>query len=323
METVQGAISRPVARHGSQEGLRSMDRTRLGRLYQGYAENFFTSRVGRRLDHKVQLILTSPPFPLNRKKQYGNYQGQIYSDWLASFAPLFRRILKPTGSIVLEIGNAWEPGRPVMSTLGLRTLLEFLERGNLFLCQQFICHNPARLPSPAQWVNIERIRLKDAYTHVWWMSPSDRPKADNREVLREYSPSMTKLLETGRYNSGKRPSEHKIGKTSFLRNNGGAIPSNVLEFANTRSRDEYLDYCFTNRVQPHPARMPLGLARFFVRFLTEPGDVVVDPFAGSNITGSAAEELGRRWVSIEPRQDYLLGALGRTAVRRRLRGRTH
>src|SRR4029077_11883344 len=127
-----------------------------------------------------------------------------------------------------EIGNAWEPGRPVMSTLVLHALLRFLSRARLKLCQEFIWYNPARLPSPVQWVNVERIRVKDAFTRIWWMSPTDRPKADNRRVLRPYSESMQRLIRTGKYNSGRRPSEHNIGKESFKTDNSGAIPPNVL-----------------------------------------------------------------------------------------------
>ena len=114
------------------------------------------------------------------------------------------------------MGNAWEPRRPVMSVLALESLLQFLKKGELQLAQQFICYNPARLPSPAEWVNVKRIRLKDAYTHLWWMAATDRPYADNRNVLTPYSKSMLSLLKTGKYNAGKRPSEHHIGKTSFL-----------------------------------------------------------------------------------------------------------
>ncbi len=168
------------------------------------------------------------------------------------------------------MGNAWEPGKPVMSTLALRALLAFLDAGQFFLCQQFICYNPARLPTPAQWVNVERIRVKDAFTHLWWMSKAERPEANNRLVLKEYSESMLRLLSSKKYNAGKRPSEHNIGKSSFLRNNAGAIPSNVLTFANTNANDEYLSYCREKGVRPHPARMHPGLANSSSSFSPSP-----------------------------------------------------
>ncbi len=284
--------------------------TNWGVCFQGIAEEILESELTKRYRNNVDLIFTSPPFPLNRKKKYGNLQGEAYVEWLASFGPTFRDLLKPQGSIVLEVGNSWKPSRPVMSTLALEALLAFLKSGNLELCQQFVWHNPARLPSPAQWVNIERTRVKDSFTHLWWMSVTDHPKADNRRVLKEYSASMQQLLRTGKYNSGKRPSEHGIGATSFLSNNEGAIPSNVISVANTGARSAYLNYCQLHDIRRHPARMPIQVAEFFVRFLTEPGDVVLDPFAGSNTTGAAAERLARKWVAVEPQSDYILGSRG-------------
>lgn len=286
-------------------------RTGLGQMFLGDAKEALLSPVLDESKGHVQLIFTSPPFPLNRKKQYGNLQGEEYIEWLISFVPIFTELLTPNGSIVIELGNSWEPGHPIMSPLNIRTLLSFLDKGNLRLCQQFVCYNPARLPSPAQWVNVERIRLKDSFTHVWWMSPSDRPKADNRRVLKPYSQSMKQLLSSQKYNSGKRPSEHNIGKASFLKNNDGAIPPNVIVLANTCATDPYQAYCRAQNLPTHPSRMQTGLAEFFIKFLTDPTDLILDPFSGSNTTGSAAEQLGRRWISIEVQEKYVKGSYGR------------
>lgn len=297
-------------------------KTERGVMFSGVAEAVLSSRHAKKYEGKIQLIFTSPPFPLNRKKKYGNAQGDAYLKWLTSFAPIFRKLLKKNGSIVMEMGNAWESGSPVMSPLALKALLAFLEAGKFHLCQQFVCYNPARLPSPAQWVNVERIRVKDSYTHVWWMSPTKRPKADNRKVLKPYSAAMLELLTSKRYNAGKRPSEHKIGKKSFFKDNKGAIPSNVLledelvptnllKHSNTASYDDYLRYCRERDLQPHPARMPIGVPEFFIKFLTESRDLVFDPFAGSNTTGAAAERLKRRWISVEARPDYIATSKGR------------
>jgi hypothetical protein len=285
--------------------------TSRGTMIQGHTEDVLSSSFGEKLKGRVHLLFTSPPFPLNRKKKYGNETGEAYVEWLAAFAPVFRELLAPKGSIVLEMGNAWEPGKPVMSTLALKALLEFLERGRFYLCQQFICYNPTRLPSPAQWVNVKRIRLKDAYTHVWWMSPVTEPEADNRRVLKPYSTAMLDLLRRQKYNHGPRPSEHHIGATSFLKNNNGAIPPNVLTISNTRATDDYLRYCRAHELQPHPSRMPNDLADFFIRFLTTPRSLVFDPFGGSNTTGAAAEKLKRRWLAIEANADYIKGSKGR------------
>ena len=205
-----------------------------------------------------------------------------------------------------------------MSTLPLESLLAFKKKGDLHLCQEFICYNPARLPTPTQWVNVERIRVKDAFTRVWWMSSTDNPKADNHRILTQYSKSMQQLIKRGTYNAGGRPSEHDIGKRSFLKDNGGAIPPNVLvtpegaqfpllevlPIPNTGATYSYQLYCREKGIQPHPARMPERLAEFFVRFLTDDNDLVLDPFAGSNTTGAVAECLNRRWLAIEEDQAY-------------------
>jgi DNA methylase len=284
--------------------------TPMGGSYLGLAEDVLRQDLAR-YKGKVSLILTSPPFPLNRKKRYGNLTGEEYRGWLAGFASIFREYLKPRGSIVMEIGNAWEPGQPSMSTLGLEALIDFRDAGRLALCQQFVWFNPTKLPTPVQWVNIKRSRVKDAFTHIWWMAKGRNPIADNRRVLVEYSDSMKHLLERQTYNSGLRPSQHNIGAKSFLKDNGGAIPSNVLTVSNSNGTDKYQIYCREHALKSHPARMPIAVPEFFVNFLTRPGDIVLDPFAGSNTTGAAAESLGRRWLAIEADDHYIKGSRGR------------
>jgi site-specific DNA-methyltransferase (cytosine-N4-specific) len=300
-------------------------RTEHGRMLVGKIEELLGTSALSSLYGKANLIFTSPPFPLVRKKRYGNETGASYIRWLEDLAPQLCRLLADDGSIVMEIGNSWEPGVPVMSTLGLEALLAFKKAGKLHLSQHIICHNPARLPSPAQWVNVNRERLKDSFTHVWWMSKSEHPKADNRRVLLPYSSHMKGLLESRKYNSGRRPSGHVISKRGFLKDHGGAIapnvidleenasqlPASLLKFSGTSSDAEYQRYCAKSGLEPHPARMQMGLALFFIQFLTTPGDIVFDPFGGSNTTGYAAEVLKRKWVSIEASPDYARGSKGR------------
>lgn len=285
--------------------------TDLGHAIHGDSMRFLADPGLSGLHGKVQLIFTSPPFPLHRKKSYGNLTGDTYVSWLSSYGAYFKKWLAPKGSIVMEIGNAWEPGRPTMSTLPTKALLHLMEANELYLCQEFICHNPARLPTPAQWVTVDRVRVKDSFTKVWWLSPSPNPKANNRHVLQEYSDDMKRLLATKKYNSGTRPSQHRIGKKSFLKNNRGAIPPSVLTIANTSSGDSYQNYCIDRGLDLHPARMPWQLADFFIKFLTSSGDVVLDPFGGSNVTGAEAEKLKRRWISIEANEQFLSGSKGR------------
>lgn len=259
----------------------------------------------------ANLIFTSPPFPLNRVKYYGNMSGQNYIEWFCSLAKLFKQCLSEDGSIVIEMGNAWNKREPTYSTLPIETLLRFKEQGKFYLCQEFIYYNPAKLPTPIEWVNKKRIRVKDSFTRIWWLSKTPYPKANNRNVLKEYSTQMNKLLQSGKYNAGKRPSEHCIGSHSFRGNNQGAIPSNVIIAPNTASTDNYIKYCKNHGISIHPARMPKELPLFFIKMLTEENDIVLDPFAGSNTTGWIAETLHRRWISIESNLDYVIGSKGR------------
>ena len=298
--------------------------TQMGKYYLGDSKNIGDTDLGRSIEGKVQLILTSPPFPLNSKKSYGNLDGEDYLKWFVNLAPIFSKLLREDGSLVIEIGNAWESGRPVQSLLHFEALIKFVKNplADLRLCQQFICYNPSRLPSPAQWVTVNHIRTTDSYTHVWWMSKTDYPKANTDNVHRPYSKSMHDLLKKQKYNAGKRPSEHNVSQKGFLLNRGGSIPHNLFElealdinrkprlpnafsFSNTKSNDFFLRTCRERNIQPHPARMPEGLASFFIQFLTEPGDLVFDPFAGSNTTGYVAECLGRKWLSIDTKEDYI------------------
>lgn len=198
---------------------------------------------------------------------------------------------------------------------------------NLRLIQEFICYNPSKLPSPAQWVTVNRLRTVDSYTHVWWIAKNDFPKANNSKVLRPYSKSMEQLLKRQSYNSGKRPSEHQISEKGFLKDNGGSIshnffemealdenrevrlPHSVLSFSNTNSNGYFLKTCREKGVTPHPARMSGGLVNFFIQFLTDEEDLVLDPFSGSNTTGYCAEKLNRKWISFEIKEDYIEQAI--------------
>lgn len=300
-----------------------------GTLIQGNSVDLLKTNNLEELKGKINLIVTSPPFPLNNKKQYGNEKGEEYKKWFESLAPIFSELLTPDGSLIIEIGNAWEPERPVQSLLHLECLFGLVKnkKSKLRLIQEFICYNPSKLPSPAQWVTVNRIRTVDSYTHVWWLAKTDFPKADNSKVLRPYSKSMLQLLKRQTYNAGKRPSEHQISETGFLKDHGGSIahnffemeslderrdvrlPHSVLSFSNTNSNDYFLKTCRTKNITPHPARMSGGLVNFFIQFLTDEGDLVLDPFSGSNTTGYCAEKLDRNWISFEIKQDYIEQAI--------------
>jgi len=257
----------------------------------------------------VDLIMTSPPFGLVRKKGYGNVDAGEYVDWFRPFGHAFKRVLADTGSLVIDIGGSWIPGQPTRSLYHFKLLLMLCEECGFHLAQDFYWWNPSRLPTPAEWVTVRRIRAKDAVNTVWWLSPTPWPKASNRRILQPYSPAMMELLERG-YQAKKRPSGHDISE-KFNRDNGAAIPPNLIAAANTESNSYYLRYCKEQGIQPHPARYPAELPEFFIRMLTDSGDMVVDPFAGSCVTGEVAERLHRKWICIELVDTYLKGALGR------------
>jgi len=290
--------------------LKPVYKTKFGEAYNSSIEKFIESENFESLRGKVDLILTSPPYPLVSPKAYGNRVGEDYKNWLSGIMKDLKTLLKPKGSLVVEIGNAWEKGIPSMSTLPLETLIEIKNKADLLVCQQFIWNNPNKLPGPATWVNIKRIRVKDSFTHVWWYSKTPNPKSDNSKILTPYKDGMKKLLERQDYNRGVRPSGHLIGD-GFLTENKGSIPSNVLTFANSPETKKYRDWCKKMDVDQHPARMPEKLVEFFINFLTRKNAIVLDPFGGSNTTGKVAQDLGRRWVYVEQSKEYVLGSKGR------------
>jgi len=323
-------LALPIERQGSQRAGRTEDlgsvgaslayETYLGRAYQGDSRVLLQSNEVR--PESVDLLMMSPPFALTRQKDYGNETASRYVEWFSSFIQPFLRVLKPTGSMVIDIGGAFLPGRPQRSTYHFQLVVELAKHFDL--CQEFYWYNPAKLPSPAEWVNVRRVRVKDSVNPVYWFArDAANTKADNRRVLRRYSESMEALLKNG-YQYRVRPSGHDISH-KFTRRHDGAIPPNLLgpshdtdeiptelvgdEFeslfpnllaiSNTSSNARYQRACAAHGIKPHPARFPLGLPAFFIEFLTEMGDLVCDPFAGSNVSGEAAESLGRRWTSCD------------------------
>lgn len=275
----------------------------------------------------VDLICTSPPFALLRQKKYGNVSSHEYVEWFMQFAREYKRVLKLQGSLVIDIGGTWIKNYPVRSLYHYELVLQLCRPeneggGGLFLAQELYWYNPAKLPTPAEWVTIRRERVKDAVNTVWWLSKTEHPKANNRRVLKPYSNSQKVLMKNG-YKAKLRPSEHQIS-TKFGADNGGAIPPNifsdaetegeigmpvnVISASNTASNDVYQQQCRLHDVKPHPARFPAALPEFVIGLCTEPGDVVLDPFCGSNMTGWVAEDMGRRWISFEIQEDYLIGS---------------
>jgi site-specific DNA-methyltransferase (cytosine-N4-specific) len=295
-----------TAQKTSETPLKCFHETAYGRIIHGDALGVFREEIGT---NAVDLIMTSPPFGLVRKKDYGNADAHEYLEWFRPFARSFRKALKPKGSLVIDIGGAWISGQPTRSLYHYELLIMLCREFDFHLAQEFFWWNPARLPTPAEWVTVRRIRVKDAINCIWWLSPTPWPKASNRRVLQPYSESMKLLLERG-YTPKLRPSGHDISDR-FGTDNGAAIPPNLIALAHTESNSAYIRYCRDNGLAPHPARFPTEIPEFFIRMLTDAGDLVVDPFGGSCATGEAAERLRREWICCDLVEDYLKGAIGR------------
>ena len=276
--------------------------TRLGACYLGDSLELLKCLP----DECVDLVVTSPPFALLRQKVYGNKDQSAYVEWLCRFGAEVHRVLHETGSFVLDLGGAYQRGVPVRSLYQYRVLLKMCDEVGFYLAEEFFWYNPAKLPSPIEWVNKRKIRVKDAVNTIWWFSKSEWPKADVRQVLAPYSERMKTLLKNpdAFYKPKDRPSGHDISK-GFGSDNGGAIPSNLLQIPNTESNSSYLRLSKLVGIEAHPARFPAALPEFFIKLLTTEGDLVLDVFAGSNTTGRVAEQLGRRWIAMEIDPGYV------------------
>lgn len=251
----------------------------------------------------VNAVVTSPPYALHFQKEYGNVEKDAYVEWFLPFAHEIRRILRDDGSFVLNISGSYNPGEPTRSLYHFKLLIALCEDAGFHLAQECFWYNPAKLPAPAEWVNVRRIRVKDSVEYIWWLSPSPWPAADNRAVLVPYSEDMERLIRKG-YRPKKRPSGHNITE-KFGRDLGGAIPPSLIVRGNNDSNSDFMRRCKELDLKVHPARFPPALPDFFIRLLTKPGDLILDPFAGSNTTGYVAEDLGRAWMAVEADRDYL------------------
>lgn len=280
--------------------------TRLGAIYCADSLKMLEQLP----NNSINLVMTSPPFALQRQKEYGNQEQDEYVEWLAEFGKLIYQKLTDNGSLVLDLGGAYQKGVPVRSLYNFRVLLTFCDDIGFSLAEDFYWFNPSKLPSPIEWVNKRKLRAKDSINTIWWLSKTQWPKADITKVLVEYSSRMKKLLAAPSefYSPAKRPSGHDIS-AGFGKDNGGAIPPNLLQIPNSESNSNYLSGCKTLNIKSHPARFPAKLPEFFINFLTEPGDWVVDIFAGSNTTGSVAESLHRRWLSFELEIEYIAASV--------------
>ena len=283
-------------------------KTAYGAAYHGDARDLMSLLP----DQSIDLVITSPPYALHFKKEYGNVEKGKYVDWFLPFAGEIYRLLKPNGSFVLNIGGSYNKGLPTRSLYHYQLLIALVEQIGFHLAQECFWYNTAKLPSPAEWVNVRRIRIKDSVDYVWWLSPTPWPTANNRNVLVPYSTDMNRLIEKG-FRAKQRPSGHNITR-KFQKRNAGAIPSNVIARGNNESNSNYLKACEKAGYKPHPARFPSALPEFFIKLLTPENAIVLDPFSGSNTSGGVAESYTRRWLAFDNSEEYLIASALRFGI---------
>lgn len=272
--------------------------THTGACFVGDAQDLLSELPPRSID----LVVTSPPYALHFEKEYGNVPKAEYINWFAPFAAGVHRVLRDSGSFVLNLGGSYNAGEPTRSLYHFKLLVHLVDTLGFHLAQECFWYNPAKLPTPAEWVNVRRVRIKDSVEYVWWLSKTPNPKANNANVLVPYSKDMKRLMQRG-LRATRRPSGHHVTQ-KFLKDRGGSIPSNLLEWGNNDSNSAFIRRCRELGVTSHPARFPRVLPEFFIRLLTAPGDIVLDIFSGSNTTGSVAEQLGRGWLAFEIDEKY-------------------
>jgi len=265
----------------------------------------------------VDLIYTSPPYPLLQPKEYGNLNSSDWLKWMGDLSELWSGLLANTGSLVVNIGSISQAGKPFKDPYAARFQLDLIDRLGLHLVDEHYWHNPAKLPSPVQWVSVQKKRLKNTVEHVLWFAKSDQFKSNNDNVREAESPHTTRYrknaLASGK-GLGKRPGGSVAGK-GFLKSNGTAIPSVLQVQSHEGPHSRYRRACKTAGIKPHPAISPLALPDRFIRLTTEPGDLVYDPMAGSLATCYAAELLGRKWIGSEPSAHYIAGGTLRFSER--------
>jgi site-specific DNA-methyltransferase (cytosine-N4-specific) len=285
--------------------------SRLGAAYVGDSLEMLQALPSS----SVNLVVTSPPYALHFKKAYGNEHKDRYVNWFLPFAKEIQRVLTDDGSFVLNIGGSYNKGTPTRSVYHFKLLIALVEEIGFRLAQECFWYNPAKMPVPAEWVTVRRIRVRDSVEYVWWLSKTPYPKASNLNVLKEYSEDMIRLNRNG-VRGATRPSGHVIRESFDKIDAGGSIPPNVTEtdfdvpesmmkMGNNAANDIYTKRCKEAGIKIHPARFPALLPKFFIKLLTDPNDLVLDPFAGSLTAGAVAEQLDRRWIAGEAVEYYL------------------
>ncbi|MEJ8837797.1 site-specific DNA-methyltransferase [Ramlibacter sp. AN1133] len=289
--------------------------TDLGIALWGRCQDVF-----QRIDEPLHLVLTSPPYPLQRPRAYGNPPVQEYVDFICNAMEPLVRHLVPGGSVCLNLGNdVFEPGTPARSLYSEMVVVAMHTRLGLALMDRLVWQNFSKAPGPTMWASRTRQQLNVAWEPVFWFTNDPKAcRSDNRRVLQPHTERHTKLMARGgeRRNATFGDGANRIREGSFGEMTPGRIPRNVIAVGHRcRSQDEMRALARAEGLPVHSASMPLKLARFLVEFLSEPNDLVVDNFAGWFTTAAACEETGRRWIGSELMAEHARGGSLRSQFR--------
>lgn len=274
--------------------------------------------VFRQLDEPITLMLTSPPYALATPRAYGNVPLSAYVDWLCKMLePVIKR-LRDGGVIALNISNdCFERGSPARSTYRERLVIALEDRFNLHKMDELVWENKTKAPGPIQWASLNRFQLNTGWEPVYvFTNNPHRCIADNRRVLQRHTDKHLALMKRGGENRCRTNSDgaYRLYHGSFGNETPGRIPKNVLSFAHSAGDPDLARakvLAKANGLPTHGAPMPLALADFLVRYLSDEESLVVDLFGGWGTTGYAAEINGRRWLTTEKHGEYVLGSAER------------
>ena len=233
----------------------------------------------------VDLVITSPPYAEKRKNTYGGIPADKYVEWFLPISAELLRVLKPTGSFVLNIKESVDDGE--RQTYVYELVLALKKQGWTWV-DEFIWNKTNPFPTG------NKKRLKDGFERCYHFAKTKNFKFFP-DALRTKSTSKYAGGNARRKNKGAHATTNGSGMNMSKRIVGDLVrPSNVLIMPSDS----------TNHV--HPAVFPLILPEFFIKLMTEPGDLVLDPFMGSGTTAIAANTLGRRYEGVEAMQDYVV-----------------
>lgn len=269
-----------------------------------------SNSIFRNLGEPIHLAITSPPYPLTTARDYGNVAETKWVDFITeSLEPIVEN-LAPGGSIVINISNdIFERKKPSRSLYVERMVLALHDRLGLSLMDRLPWVNLSKPPGPTYWACVNRYQLCSGWEPIFWFTNDpERVRSDNRRVLQPHTAKHEALLATGNqrhasYGDGA----YKLrGAASYANKTAGKIPKNVITRGH-RCADSLTvrDTAKALGMPAHPAMFPTDIAEFAIKLMTNEGDLVIDPFAGSNKVGLAAERNNRRWVAREKVLEYM------------------